>query len=226
MSFSVYDDDQGIETQYWVFLEGVSLDFDAAWTWSEVEICRKGKFREWSRVVKGCRRWVGPRSLVWVPSTRCHIGIPSDIAVQYGEGYHELPHTSVIAGWEDVAALAEGAEYQHGSARLEIKRDFRFGASTVRLIVRKISEYCRAQMFNLSVVIEDIHRDEWNKLLEYQQELIGHLDSIAEDVPYPFRGNECLIEQSPSQSNPNDITNDVRHTALESLPLVFKYFND
>ncbi len=58
--------------------------------------------------------------------------------VRYGEGDDGPSHTSVIAGWEDVEALAQGAGYQHGIARLEIKRDFRFGASTVRLIVRKV----------------------------------------------------------------------------------------
>lgn len=51
------------------------------------------------------------------------------------------PHTGVIAGWEDVAALAQGAKYQGGIARLEINGEFGFGASTVSLMVRKVSMY-------------------------------------------------------------------------------------
>ncbi|KAL4259973.1 hypothetical protein AB1N83_011098 [Pleurotus pulmonarius] len=229
VSFLIEDKDKGIETNYWVDLEGVSLDFDSTWMRSEAEICTKANLGEWSDEVEGCIRWVGPRSLEWVPSTDCIINEGENILVGYGEGYYGPLHTSVIAGWEDVKALAEGAEYQHGSARLEIKRDFRFGASTVRLIVRRTAVYLRVPLFKLSIVIEDIRRDEWNKLLRYQQSFKnGRLDSIVRDVRLAWRGNECVIEETPEspwQSNQNDVTNAVRHVALEALPLVLKYRN-
>ncbi len=63
--------------------------------------------------------------------------------MECGEGNGVPPCTSVIAGWKDVEALARGAEYQHGSAHLEIKRDFQFGASTVKLVARKVSKHFR-----------------------------------------------------------------------------------
>ncbi|KAL4261002.1 hypothetical protein AB1N83_010114 [Pleurotus pulmonarius] len=227
MSFWREDKEKGIQTWYWVFLRGVSLDFDSSWTGSEVKILRKAYFSEWSKVAKGCRRWAGPRSLEWVPSTHCFVNHNEDILVGCGEGNGVPPHTSVIAGWEDVAALAQGGEYKHGIARLEINRDFRFGASTVRLIVRKVSRYYGDLLFKLSVVVENIRRDEWDKLLEYQQYVKnGRDDVIAEDVPYTWRGNERVIEQTPEspwQNNANDVTDNIRHVAHESLSLVFKY---
>ncbi|KAL4258581.1 hypothetical protein AB1N83_012340 [Pleurotus pulmonarius] len=231
MSFWIDDKDKGITTEYWVYLEEVSLDFDSSWTRSDVEICKED--RMWGRreVVKWCRRWVGPRSLEWVPSTDCVVVDVEDIVVWYGEGDEaEGPsHTSIIAGWEDVKARAQGAEYQNGIARLEIKRDFRLGASTVRLIVRKVSEYYRPLMFKLSVVIEDICRDEWNTLLEYQQSFKNrYIDSIVSDLLFAWRGNERVIEQTPEspwQFDPGDVTDNLRHVAHESLPLVLKYRN-
>ncbi|KAL4259977.1 hypothetical protein AB1N83_011094 [Pleurotus pulmonarius] len=222
MSFWINDKDKGISTYYWVYLE-VSLDFDSSWTGSEVEICKKYKFRGWSEEVKGCRRWIGPMSLEWVTSTRCFVAEDKDILVWCGEGDDGI--TSVIAGWEDVKALAGGADYQDGIARLEIKQDFPRGASTVRLTVRKEYDYDGAEFFKLSVVVENIHRDEWNELLDFKDD---HGDVIDEHVPCTWQGNECVIEQTPVppwRNNRSDIINDVRNVALESLPLIFKYLD-
>lgn len=47
--------------------------------------------------------------------------------------------TCVIAEEEEVQTLARNVEYQCGVAQLEIKREFGFGTSIVRMMVRKVS---------------------------------------------------------------------------------------
>ncbi|KAL4258835.1 hypothetical protein AB1N83_013354 [Pleurotus pulmonarius] len=221
MSFRIDDEDKRTRTTYFLYVEGVSLKFDLSWTGSEVQIFRTEYLSVWNKVMKGCGTWVAPRSLEWVPSTRCHISFRSSITAEYRAGELGRTRTSVIARWEDLEDLAQGAEYQHGSARLEIKRDFRFGASTVRMIVRKVSEYCGVPVLKLSVVIEDIGHDEWNKLRQRQQELTKRRDYIVLDVPYPFRGVIEQTPESPRQNNPNE----VRHIAYESLPFILEHLN-
>ncbi len=62
-----------------------------------------------------------------------------NILVQYVRCDNVPPRAGVIVVWEDVEALAQNAKYQGGIAHLEIKREFGFGTSTVRLIIRKVS---------------------------------------------------------------------------------------
>ncbi|KAL4263303.1 hypothetical protein AB1N83_007632 [Pleurotus pulmonarius] len=207
MSFRTNDKEKGIATYYWVYLEGVSLDFDSIWT--------------------GCGRWVGPRSLEWVPSTRCLIEATEDILVQYGGGNDGLKRTGFVARFADIEALAKNLEYQDGIAHLKMKREFDCGTRTVSLIVHKASEYFQAGAFKLSVIIENICRDEWDKLLKYQQNFKnGRDDYIVRSLLFAWRGNERVIEQVPKsawQNNQSEVTNNIKHIAYESLPLVFKH---
>ncbi len=62
-----------------------------------------------------------------------------DIISQYVRCGDGLPRVGVIAGWEDVEALAQGAAYQVGIAHLEIHQELGFVESTVRLMAHTVS---------------------------------------------------------------------------------------
>ncbi|KAL4258980.1 hypothetical protein AB1N83_011061 [Pleurotus pulmonarius] len=225
MSFSIDDEDKAIRTWYWVHLEGVSLDFGTTWTQgSEVRIFKKDRFSE-GRETEMRRRYDALRSLECAPRTPVFINEGEDIIVQYIRCNDGLPRIGVIAGWEDVEALAQGAAYQGGISHLEIHQELGFVESTVRFMARTASEYYGDRFFELSVVIENIHRNEWKELLEYQQQVGEQFDGIVDNVPCVRRGSEHVIEQMPESPWQNDkrVTHDLKHVAHESMALVLKH---
>ncbi|KAJ8688858.1 hypothetical protein PTI98_012935 [Pleurotus ostreatus] len=162
------------------------------------------------------------------PSTPRYVSAGGDILVRYVQCDDGVSHAGVIARWNDVEALARNVEYQDGTAHLEIERELAFVTSKARFIVIKKFEYEEARFFKLSVVIENIHWDDWKKLREYQQERENLVDFIVNHVPCAWRGSEHIIKQipkSPWQNDRSDVTNDIRHAAHESFPLAFKYAN-
>ncbi|KAJ8689412.1 hypothetical protein PTI98_012315 [Pleurotus ostreatus] len=213
----------------------VTLDFGFSWSpGTEVLIYLHNQYGD-DRGEQH-RIWDCPRAIRWAPLTPMLLGVYEDVIIEYGgcgddspmEHFccdHGPPRTAVIAEVEEVRNLVEKAEYQAGYACLEVKREFGFGRSTVSLVVRRINYYKVGECLKLSVMVEHIDRDDYNRLLQFQQSLPESEEYIADRIPYAWKGNELDVSQmpkSPFRKIRSDVVDDLRHTAYEALPLAFK----